>query len=141
MCFGKTVWNRNGTTVKPVNPQLCPPGKSIAGNNDIVYLTAPLYHPLAISPVIFTADMTTYYCTTIEEALRRAKNAGKRPGCFYGGITLRSGRRGLAVYRGGKVIALKNFNISENKPYRNDSCKIRRGVIITSLKKTKTTRI
>ena len=36
---------------------------------------------------------------------------------------------------------LKNLNISEDKPYRNDYCIIRRGVIITSLKKTKTTRI
>lgn len=46
----------------------------------------------------------TYYCRTLEEALRRAKAAGKRPGCFYGGITLRSGRRGFAIYKDGKVI-------------------------------------
>ena len=48
--------------------------------------------------------MTTYYCTTIEEALRRAKKAGRMPGCFYGGIVLPSGKRGFAVYRDGKVI-------------------------------------
>lgn len=48
--------------------------------------------------------MVTYYCQTIEEALRRAKAAGKQPGCFYGGITLRSGRRGFAIYKDGKVV-------------------------------------
>ena len=48
--------------------------------------------------------MTTYYCQTLEDALRRAKAAGKRPGCFYGGIVLKSGKRGFAVYREGKVI-------------------------------------
>lgn len=62
-----------------------------------------LYPTLAISPSTF-ADMTTYYCHTLEEALRRAKNAGKRPGCFYGGITLKSGKKGFAVYREGKVM-------------------------------------
>ena len=30
---------------------------------------------------------------------------------------------------------LKNLNISEDKPYRNDYCCIRRGIIITSPKK------
>ena len=30
---------------------------------------------------------------------------------------------------------LKNLNISEDKPYRNDCCCIRRGIIITSPKK------
>ena len=48
--------------------------------------------------------MTTYYCHTLEEALRRAKKAGKRPGCFFGGIILKSGKRGFAVYREGKVV-------------------------------------
>ena len=48
--------------------------------------------------------MTTYYCHTIEEALRRAKKAGRMPGCFYGGIILKSGKRGFAVYREGKVV-------------------------------------
>ena len=52
----------------------------------------------------FTADMTTYYCHTIEEALKKAKAAGKRPGCFYGGITLKSGKRGFAIYKEEKVI-------------------------------------
>ena len=49
--------------------------------------------------------MTTYYCHTLEEALRRAKKAGREPGCYFGGITLRSGRRGFTVYRDGKVVA------------------------------------
>ena len=49
--------------------------------------------------------MTTYYCPDMEEALRRAKKAGREAGCYFGGITLRSGRRGFAVYRDGKVVA------------------------------------
>ena len=45
--------------------------------------------------------MTIYYCATIEEALRRVKRAVKvaYPDCYFGGVTLRSGRRGFAVYR------------------------------------------
>ena len=60
-------------------------------------------HTLAHVPVIF-GSMVTYYCISLEEALRRAKAAGKRPGCYYGGITLPSGKRGFAVYREGKVV-------------------------------------
>jgi hypothetical protein len=48
--------------------------------------------------------MVTYYCISLEEALRRAKIAGKQPGCYFGGITLPCGKRGFAVYRDGKVI-------------------------------------
>ena len=48
--------------------------------------------------------MRTYYCSTLEEALRRAKWAGKQPGCHYGGITLPSGRKAFAIYRDGKVV-------------------------------------
>ena len=48
--------------------------------------------------------MTTYYCHSLEEALRRAKKAGKSPGCFFGGIVLKSGKKGFAIYRDGKVI-------------------------------------
>ena len=48
--------------------------------------------------------MTTYYCHTIEEALKRAKKAGRKPGCFFGGIILKSGKKGFAIYRDGKVI-------------------------------------
>jgi len=48
--------------------------------------------------------MTTYYCPSIEEALKRAKKAGKRPGCFFGGIVLKSGKRGFAIYFEGKVV-------------------------------------
>ena len=63
-----------------------------------------MYRPLAISTVIFAVEMTTYYCHSIEEALRRAKIAGRKPGCYLGGITLPSGRRGFAIYRDGKVV-------------------------------------
>ena len=50
------------------------------------------------------ATMTTYYFKDPEEALKRAKAAGKRPGCWYGGISLRSGKKGWAIYHGGKVV-------------------------------------
>ncbi|MBR2212745.1 MAG: hypothetical protein IJ896_15085 [Fibrobacter sp.] len=65
---------------------------------------------LAISLSTF-ADMTIYYCATIEEALRRVKRAVKvaYPDCYFGGVTLRSGRRGFAVYREGKVIEQYTF--------------------------------
>ena len=63
-----------------------------------------LYLTLAHRRSTFTADMTTYYCPNMEEALRRAKKAGREPGCYFGGITLKSGRRGFAVYRDGKVV-------------------------------------
>ena len=64
-----------------------------------------LYLTLAHRRSTFTADMTTYYCPNMEEALRRAKKAGHEAGCYYGGITLKSGRRGFAVYKDGKVVA------------------------------------
>ena len=51
--------------------------------------------PLAHSPPIFTAVMTIYYCPNMEEALRRAKKAGREPSCYFGGITLKSGRGDL----------------------------------------------
>ena len=53
--------------------------------------------------------MRTYYCSTLEEALRRAKEAGKEPGCHYGGIILPSGRKGFAIYQDGKVIERYTF--------------------------------
>ena len=62
-----------------------------------------MYTTLAIAPSIF-ASMTTYYCHTIEEALKRAKKADRKPGCFFGGIILKSGKKGFAIYRDGKVI-------------------------------------
>ena len=48
--------------------------------------------------------LTTYYFNDPEEALRRAKAAGKRPGRYFGGITLPSGKRGFAVYKDGKIV-------------------------------------
>ena len=49
--------------------------------------------------------MTTYYCPNMEDALRHAKKAGKEPSCYFVGRLVRSGRRGFAVYRDGKVVA------------------------------------
>ena len=63
-----------------------------------------LYPSLAHLAPIFSAEMTTYYFRTLEEALKKAKAAGKRPGCYFGGIILRSGRKGFAIYKEGKVI-------------------------------------
>ena len=63
-----------------------------------------MYPPLAHLAPIFTAEMTTYYYKTLEEALKKAKAAGKRPGCHFGGIVLKSGKKGFAIYREGKVI-------------------------------------
>ena len=48
--------------------------------------------------------MTTFYGHSLEEALRKAKAAGKKPGCRYCGIILKNGKRGFAVYKEGKVI-------------------------------------
>jgi hypothetical protein len=62
-----------------------------------------MYPTLAISPSSF-ADMTTYYYHTLEEALKRVKATGKRPGCHFGGIVLKSGKKGFAIYQEGKVI-------------------------------------
>lgn len=63
-----------------------------------------MYRSLAHLVPTFTAEMTTYYFKTFEEALKKAKAAGKKPGCYYGGITLRSGRKGFAIYKEGKII-------------------------------------
>ena len=48
--------------------------------------------------------MITYYFKNPEEALKRAKAAGKQPGYWYGGITLPSGKKGWAIYKGGTVV-------------------------------------
>ena len=53
---------------------------------------------------IFAVEMTTYYYRNLEEALKKAKAAGKRPAYWYGGIVLKSGKKGFAVYREGKEI-------------------------------------
>ena len=74
-----------------------------------IHLFSEMYSCLAQSPSTFVIVMTTYYCQSIEEALRRAKKAGKKPGSFFGGITLRSGRRGFAIYREGKVVEQYTF--------------------------------
>ena len=33
-----------------------------------------------------------------------AKQAGKKPGCYYGGITFPNGKKGFAVYRNGTKV-------------------------------------
>ena len=63
-----------------------------------------MYRSLAHLALTFTAEMTIYYFKTFEEALKKAKAAGKKPGCYYGGITLTSGRKGFAIYKEGKII-------------------------------------
>ena len=50
--------------------------------------------------------MVTYYFKNPEEALKKAKAAGKKPGYWWGGITLRSGRKGWAIYKDGKVVEM-----------------------------------
>ena len=60
-------------------------------------------HNLALQVYTLRA-MTTYYFKNPEEALKRAKAAGKRPGYWYGGITLPSGKKGWAIYKGGMVV-------------------------------------
>lgn len=55
---------------------------------------------------LYLAAMVTYYFKDPEEALKKAKAAGKKPGCWYGGVTLRSGKKGWAIYRGGKVVEM-----------------------------------
>ena len=49
------------------------------------------------------AVMITHYCQTLEEALKKAKQAGKQPGCEFWGITV-SGKKGFAVYKNGFLV-------------------------------------
>lgn len=60
-------------------------------------------HGLAHLWVSFVA-MVTYYCKSLEEALRRAKDAAKRPGFHYGGIILESGKKGFGIYQNSKLV-------------------------------------
>ena len=48
--------------------------------------------------------MVTVYCTSLEESLKLARKSARTPGRHYGGITLPSGRKGFAVYEGGRVV-------------------------------------
>ena len=48
----------------------------------------------------YLRGMVTYYCISLEEALRRAKTAGKQLGCYYGDITLRGGKKGIRYLKG-----------------------------------------
>ena len=58
---------------------------------------------MAHSLTIFTA-MDTYYIKTHEEALRKAKQAGKQQDCEFRGITLPDGSKGFNVYRKGTLV-------------------------------------
>ena len=49
------------------------------------------------------AAMRTHFCQTLEEALKKAKKAGKQPGCEFWGITF-SGKKGFAVYKNGMLV-------------------------------------
>jgi len=51
----------------------------------------------------------THYCRTQEDALKQAKRAGKEPGCYYGGITFKNGKKGFAVYKNGKLVEMYLF--------------------------------
>ena len=48
--------------------------------------------------------MDTYYIKTHEEALRKAKQAGKQQDCEFRGITLPDGSKGFNVYRKGTLV-------------------------------------
>ena len=58
---------------------------------------------MAHSPSIFAA-MITHYCQTLEEALKKAKQAGKQPGCEFWGKTFPDGKKGFAVYKNGTLV-------------------------------------
>jgi len=58
---------------------------------------------LAQSLAIFV-NMTTNFCKSLEEALKKAKLAGKQPGCEYRGITLPNGKKGFVVYKNGNKV-------------------------------------
>ena len=66
--------------------------------------------------------MTTYYCLNLEEALRKAKAAGKRPGYRYCGIIFKNGKRGFAIYKEGMVI--EQYSVMEKKNTIDYGCRI-----------------
>ena len=67
------------------------------------YFKAPLTKPVNIATYL-AAAMLTYYFRDPEDALKRAKADSKHPGCYFGGITLPSGKRGFAVYEGSQIV-------------------------------------
>jgi len=48
--------------------------------------------------------MITHYCQTLEEALKKAKQAGKQPGCEFWGKTFPDGKKGFVVYKNGFLV-------------------------------------
>ena len=69
--------------------------------------------PVKAPPYLAAAMLTTYFFNDPEEALRRAKAAGKRPGRYFGGITLPSGKRAFVVYEGGEIV--ERYAVKANK--------------------------
>ena len=99
-----TVATKNIHFVRLENSALnCPLFPHIAAPPSLSFDYSHLYPTLAHRRSTF-ADMTTYYCHNIEEALKRAKAAGKKPGCRYCGIILKNGKRGFAIYKDGIVV-------------------------------------
>ena len=52
----------------------------------------------------YLAAMTTYYFKKQEDALRKAKQAGKQPNATFNGMTMPDGRKGFDVYRKGTLV-------------------------------------
>ena len=52
----------------------------------------------------YLATMTTYYFRKQEDALKKAKQAGKVPNTEINGITLANGRKGFEIYRKGNLV-------------------------------------
>ena len=46
----------------------------------------------------------THYCRILKDTLKKTKQAGKQPGCYYGGITLPNGKKEFAVYKNGRLV-------------------------------------
>ena len=69
--------------------------------------------PVNVATYLAAAMLTTYYFNDPEEALRRAKAAGKHPGRFFGGIALPSGKRAFAVYELGEIVERYAVNNAE----------------------------
>ena len=65
--------------------------------------------------------MITHYCLTLEEALKKAKQAGKQPGCEYWGITI-SGKKGFAVYKNGFLVERYLFFNKKEIPLQRGVC-------------------
>lgn len=54
--------------------------------------------------ILYLYSMTTYYFKKKEDALRKAKQAGKKPNTTFNGMTMPDGRIGFDVYRKGTLV-------------------------------------